>query len=270
MPEVLEERLVDAYLAHIGAQRPQRADVAALRHLQERHVLSVPFETIAFYTREPVPHSTSAVRKIVDQRRGGSCFELNSAFALLLRALGYELDILQGRIYRNSVLDSRPGHMALRVRTPGLPGPGEVSWLVDVGQGRNSRYPLRLDAHEPQEDPHGTYLLVNAPEGDVDVLLDGNPIYRMESRVISEEYGEATVWWYLTSPKSPFVKHPICILPDENGRRSLVGNTLISEVNGRRTVRKLTTDAELLMAYKANFGIELDQVPQPSDVTPVR
>lgn len=257
MRESMDDRLVDAYLARIEATRPKRADAEALRYLQERHVLSVPFETIAFYTGEPVPYLTDAVRKVVEQRRGGSCFELNSAFGMLLRVLGYELDILQGMIYRGEVVDPRPGHMALRVRTP-----GDVSWLVDVGQGRHSRHPLRIDVHEPQEDPHGTYLLAETPEGDIDVFLDGSPLYRMETRTRSEEYGEATVWWYRTSPKSPFAQRPICVLPDLNGRCSLIGNTLVSETNGQRTVRKLGTDTELLIAYKEHFGIVLDQVPR--------
>lgn len=268
MQQFMDKHLVDAYLERIGARRPRSTEADALRHLQERHVLSVPFETIAFYTGEPVPHSTAAVRKVVEQQRGGSCFELNSAFSLLLRALGYELDMLQGRIYRNGVLDGRPGHMALRVRTPNREASGSMSWLVDVGQGQNSRYPLRMDAREPQEDPHGTYLLNETPEKDIDVSLDGKKLYRLETRSRTEEYGEATVWWYRTSPKSPFAKHPICILPNEHGKRSMFGNTLINEENGRRTITKYTTDGDILASYKTNFGIALDRIPQKGNHIP--
>lgn len=39
---------VDAYLARIGADRPVRADIDALRDLQHRHLLAVPFENLSF------------------------------------------------------------------------------------------------------------------------------------------------------------------------------------------------------------------------------
>ncbi|MEU9456601.1 arylamine N-acetyltransferase [Streptomyces sp. NPDC048277] len=232
-------------------------DAHGLGHLQERHVLSVPFEMIAFYTGEPVGHSMDAVRKVVDHHRGGSCFELNSAFGLLLRALGYEVEIIWGRIHRDTAFDKRTGHMALRVRTPGSP----VPWLVDVGHGYNSRRPLRLDLRTPQDDPHGTYLLTPAEEGDVDVSVDGRTLYRMESRARDEDYGEAMMWWYHTSPKSPFKKKPVCMQPTETGKYSLLGTRFTSEEDGSETVRDIETEAELIEIYKRCFGIELSTLP---------
>lgn len=259
MDDTIDDKIIDAYLLRIGASKPERADEEALRHLQERHVLSVPFETLAFQMGEPVPHSMDAVRKVVIDHRGGTCFEVNSAFAMLLRALGYQVDLLGGMIYRSGVMDQQMGHMALRVRTA-----QGSSWLVDVGQGRHSRWPLRLDSRVPQEDPHGRYLLAEAAEGDLDVSVDGDLLYRVEPRGRSEEYGAPIVWWYRTSPQSPFSKRPICILPTEKGKVTLLGDKLIQEEGGRRTARRLTTEGELRAAYRTWFGIELDRLPDLS------
>lgn len=262
----MEDKVIDAYLQRIGAKRPDRADAESLRHLQERHVLSVPFETLAFQLGEPIPQAMDAVRKVVDDHRGGTCFEVNSAFALLLRALGYEADIIGGMIYRGGVMDKQFGHMALRVRTPAAPDDParDAGWLVDVGQGKHSRWPLRLDCRLPQEDPHGVYRITDAPEGDIDVSVDDDPLYRLESRSRSEEFGAQVVWWYRTSPLSPFAKRSICILPTETGKITLVGDRLIREEGGRRTVRRLCTERELRDALRTSFGIELDQLPQLS------
>ncbi|WP_162793973.1 arylamine N-acetyltransferase family protein [Streptomyces paludis] len=251
----MDEHVIDAYLDRIGATRPGRADADGLRRLHERHVLSVPFETIAFYTGEPIGHSMDAVRKVVDDHRGGSCFELNSAFGLLLRGLGYQVETIWGRIHRAAGPDRRTGHMALRVRTP------SAVWLVDVGHSNNSRRPLRLDLRTPQGDPHGTYLLTAAEEGDIDVSVDGRLLYRMETRARDEDYGEAVLWWYRTSPESPFTKRPVCVRPTESGRYSLKGTRFTSEENGSERVRDIETDAELIEIYKRYFGIGLNTLP---------
>jgi N-hydroxyarylamine O-acetyltransferase len=261
---VLADRDVDAYLTRIGADQLDHPNSQALRRLQERHVLSVPFETIAFYTGEPVPHTLNAVRKIVTQRRGGCCLELNSAFGTLLSTLGYLVELLPGRIYRNSVLDKGIGHAALKVTIPS-PAPNDTCWLVDVGQGNNSRQPLQVDLREAQPDPHGTYLLASAPHGDLDVSVDGKPLYRMETRPRDVEYWNGPLWWYRTSPRSPFAAAPISIARTERGRKTLRGNVLITESDGQRVRQRFDSDAALLNAYLEHFGIALDRVPSAQE-----
>ncbi|MGH3517219.1 MAG: arylamine N-acetyltransferase [Haloechinothrix sp.] len=61
-------------------------------------------------------------------------------------------------------------HLALRVDL-------DEPWLVDVGFGRHSRFPLRLGSSEPQDDPGGQFHIGEAAHGDLDVYRDGRPIY---------------------------------------------------------------------------------------------
>jgi N-hydroxyarylamine O-acetyltransferase len=266
---MLDERLLHDYLQRIGAIRPERADAEALRYLQERHVLSVPFENLAFHLGEPIPHSVEAIRKVVYGHRGGGCFELNSAFSLLLEALGFHVTFLLGRIYRGNVLSKPLGHLALSVETGGMsvlrnaPDAAEKrhAWLVDVGQGNNSRTPLRLDLRTPQAGAHGQYLLSDTPEGDIDVARDGAPLYRIELRPRDLDFCAPLVWWYRTAPESPFATRPMCVLPTEKGRVSLAGDLLLREENGRQIKERLVSDEELLEAYESWFGITLDRVP---------
>jgi N-hydroxyarylamine O-acetyltransferase len=263
----MDPELLDAYLQRIGAKRPERADAATLRYLQERHVLSVPFENIAFHMGEPVPHSEEAVRKVVVDGRGGSCFELNTAFALLLEAFGFRVALLGGRIYRGKTLSSPFGHLALRVETAetaaGPEGPsGPHSWLVDVGQGSHSRWPLRLDIRTPQVDPHGTYQLEEAPDGDIDLFIDGAPLYRMEMRARTIGFCRPFLWWYQTAPDSPFAQRLVCIQPREDGKVTLAGRLLIREQNGTLVRERITTEDGMREAYRTWFGIQLDQLPK--------
>ena len=78
-------------------------------------------------------------RKIVRRRRGGFCHELNSAFAWLLRELGFDVTFLSAEVARpGGEFDLPFGHMALRVDIDGR------SWLADVGFGECFIQPLRL------------------------------------------------------------------------------------------------------------------------------
>ena len=52
---------LDAYLARIGADRPPQADTAALRELQLRHLLTVPFENLSIHLGEPIVLDSEAL-----------------------------------------------------------------------------------------------------------------------------------------------------------------------------------------------------------------
>jgi N-hydroxyarylamine O-acetyltransferase len=169
---------LDAYLARIGATRPPQADPATLRELQLRHLLTVPFENLSIHLGEPILLEPEAlVDKLVQRRRGGFCYELNGAFATLLAALGFRVTLLATRVFGPSGLGPPFDHLALRVD---LDSSG--SWLVDVGFGHHSHYPLRLDTRTDQADPGGTFQVADTADGDLDVIRDGQPQYRVEAR----------------------------------------------------------------------------------------
>ena len=96
--------MIDEYLSRIGYLGPRDATAATLRALHERHLLSVPFENLDIHLgREIVTDEQRIVDKVVAERRGGFCYELNGAFAALLRALGFDVTMLSARLPRISV-----------------------------------------------------------------------------------------------------------------------------------------------------------------------
>lgn len=248
---------VDGYLARIGATRPDGAGGDALRELQLRHLLTVPFENLSVHLREDIVLEDEAlVAKIVDRRRGGFCYELNGAFAALLTALGHDVDRLAARTFGDGGALGVPyDHMALRV------GP----WLVDVGFGSHSHHPLRLDERGDQPDPGGTFRVEEAPDGGLDVLRDGRPQYRLGTRPHPLGDFVTGCWWHRTSPRSHFTRSLVCSLLTGTGRVTLSGRTLIETAGGERRERVLDGDAEVLAAYASRFGIVLDRVPERGD-----
>ncbi|MCM2388487.1 arylamine N-acetyltransferase family protein [Streptomyces albipurpureus] len=251
---------MDGYLQRIGANRPARADAAALRDLQLRHLRTVPFENLSVHLGEEIVLEEKAlVAKIVDGRRGGLCYEANGAFAVLLRHLGFTVSLLPGRVHGS---DGRLGipydHLALLVE----PVDGSGRWLVDVGFGEHAHYPLAFDEREEQPDPAGSFRIVETGEhGDLDVYQGGRPQFRLENRPHELADFRAGAWWHSTSPASHFTKSLVCTRLTTHGRITLSGRKLVTTEHGERQERLLSDDASILAAYRDHFGIRLDRVP---------
>jgi N-hydroxyarylamine O-acetyltransferase len=254
----MDDSQVDAYLTRIGASRPDRPDSAALRELHLRHLRTVPFENLAIHLGEDISlDEKSLVDKVVHGRRGGFCYELNGLFAGLLTALGYRVTLLAARVYGDHGEAGPPfDHLALRVETP-------APWLVDVGFGDHSHHPLRLGTRREQPDPAGVFTLAETADGDVDVIRDGKPRYRLEPHPRTLRDFEPTCWWQRTSPDSHFTHRAICSLLTETGRTTISNRTLIHTAGAERRETPLATDAALLAAYRTHFGINLNTAPQP-------
>jgi N-hydroxyarylamine O-acetyltransferase len=256
---VMDEGTATVYLRRISVTPPAAADVAALRLLHRAHQLSVPFENLSIHLGEPISlDEDDLVSKIVHRRRGGFCYELNGAFGLLLEALGAQVVRVGARVYDDGRLGPPFDHLALVVRLRDGSGP----WLADVGFGRHSVYPLLLGSRSEQDDPSGRFLLADAADGDVDVLKNGEPQYRIELRERSLADFVPTCWWQQTSPMSHFTHGTICTRLTEDGRISISGRTLIWTRNGSRTEQELTSDDALLSGYRDHFGVALDHVPE--------
>jgi N-hydroxyarylamine O-acetyltransferase len=254
----MDEQAASTYLHRIGAERPPALDGTALGALHRAHLLAVPFENLSIHLAEPISLAEGDLAdKIVTRRRGGFCYELNGAFGFLLEALGARVTRVAARVFD----DGRPGppfdHLALIVR----PADGSGPWLADVGFGSHSTYPLRYDIRSEQDDPGGRFLLADTPDGDVDVLNDGKPQYRMELRERSLADFTPTCWWQQTSPGSHFTHSTICSRLTSDGRVSISGRTLIRTSGGSRTEEQLPDDGAVLAAYRDHFGIILDRVP---------
>jgi N-hydroxyarylamine O-acetyltransferase len=255
----MDQAAAEAYLARIGAERPVARDGEALADLQERHLRAVPFENLSIHLGEEIVLEEAALLdKVVTRRRGGFCYELNGLFAALLRALGFPVRMLAARVNGPDRLGPPFDHLVLRVDAP-------EPWLADVGFGRFSHRPLRLDAAGEQADPGGVFQVSRTADGDLDVLRDGAPQYRIEPRPRALADFEPTCWWHQTSPRSTFTRSLVCSRLTGGGRVTLSGRTLVTTAGEDRQERTLATDAEVLDAYRTHFGIVLDLVPALRD-----
>jgi N-hydroxyarylamine O-acetyltransferase len=262
-----DDSWVTRYLARVGVSAPPVLDAGALRELHRAHLIAVPFENLSIHLGEPIVlDAADLLDKVVSRGRGGFCYELNGAFAALLEALGAQVTRVSARVYGSDGGLGPPfDHLALIAALPDGTGP----WLADVGFGNHSTYPLLLHSRAEQADPGGLFALADAPDGDIDVVKDGQPQYRIERRGRGLADFEPTCWWQQTSPRSHFTRTTICSRLTADGRMSISGRRLIRTEGGTRSEQHLATDEAVLAAYRDLFGISLDRVPMaPSERSP--
>lgn len=202
------------FLARIRLREPPQVDVQGLQTLTRAFRFRVPFENLDVLAGVAVSTEPEAViDKIVHRRRGGWCFELNTAFGELLKAVGFEVEPLLARVgYRRPTLGP-PAHLLLRVR--GLAG----SWLVDVGFGAvGPGAPLPDTTGEfVAADGLGYRLQANASgQRSLARRIDGEWVllYQIEpfvARSCDVEFGSHVM---ATWPASPFRRQLICSRDD--------------------------------------------------------
>lgn len=244
---------IQSYLGRINYHGSLEPTLQTLRALHEAHLLAVPFENLDIHLgRAIVLNEARLWTKIVDHRRGGFCYELNGTFAQLLRALGFQVDMLSAGVARSTGgFGPEFDHMALLVHL-------EEDWLADVGFGESFRQPLRMQASLIQSQDSGRYRLER--EGAFWLYQEWDdawkPAYRftLQPHILGDYV--ARCHYHQTSPQSTFTQKRVCTLAKPSGRITLSGQTLITTINGERTEHMLT-DEEYQTTLAEQFGIVL-------------
>ena len=136
--------------------RPNRHQPMLFARLHRRHVERVPYETLWIHGGETWtidPHE-AAVR-IALQRRGGYCYHLNGAFALLLATLGYHVKHHAGGVYgpTGPTANQAGNHLVLTVNGLATDDSPAGEWYVDVGLGDALHEPIPLTPASVQQGP---------------------------------------------------------------------------------------------------------------------
>jgi N-hydroxyarylamine O-acetyltransferase len=252
---------VSAYLARIAYTQPIRADFQTLGGLQIAHMLSVPFENLDIGLRRRIELSDPALwNKLILQKRGGFCYELNGLFAWLLKQIGFEVRYLNARDYHEE--DGSFGidfdHLTLLVQAPNE----STRWLADVGWGDSFTSPLDLDRSGWQEQGLRAYRLEPFKSGyqlwqrGYDGQAERQYYFDLTAHSFPSEY-EAACLYHQTSPDSIFTQKRIISRLTPDGRISLDKDSLILTQNGKRSKRPLADEQEFQQLLKEYFGITL-------------
>ncbi|MEO1625354.1 MAG: arylamine N-acetyltransferase [Bacteroidota bacterium] len=218
---------ITSYLQRIDYEGDLTPSLDTLRRLQWQHLHHVPFENLDIHYQRPIQLDTAALyNKIVLQRRGGFCYELNGLFYQLLSQLGFEVKMISARIYSDSKqkYGAEFDHMALILRFE------EGEYLADVGFGKFIFHPMPFVLDQAHHDPGGTFVIRQHDEQYLRIdKLEGENVIPVslltpEARKM-EDYQEMCLFQQF-DPDSHFVKRKMISLPIEGGRLSLTSDSL--------------------------------------------
>jgi len=237
------------YLSRIGYEGEVRSDVATLTQLMQNQLRSIPFENTEVQAgRIPSLIPEDIYTKIIINRRGGYCYEINGIFAMALTAIGFEWYFAGARPMFYPMRRPKT-HMVVIVRIEGS------DYLCDTGFGGYAlRAPMVIEEGEAVQD--GDHFRME--------LIDSE--YVLSSFVQDEwqrQYGFALQpqewiefslanYFNATHPDTIFTQKKLAIMQTLNGRKILVDNELKLIEDGK--LEKL--EVEYASALKEYFGLE--------------
>jgi N-hydroxyarylamine O-acetyltransferase len=252
---------LDRYLARIGYSGPKAASLATLQPLHALHPAQIAFENLDVLLGRPVRLDVASLAsKLVDQGRGGYCFEHNTLFQAALQALGFSVISIAARPkwHTPEGMVTPRTHMVLRIRLP------EGDHIADVGYGRLTlTAPLRLEADTQQETPHGHYRLVRfGDEFQLQAKLaeTWTAIYQISIEEQAPADWELANWYTSTHPDSVFTRNLMAARSAGDRRYGLFNNVLsIRRPDGTTERHVIETQGELGSVLRNDFNIKLPE-----------
>ena len=238
---------IRGYLKRINFNGVVYTDLSTLDSLQQHHVFNIPFETLDIHNHIPIIlRMDSLYQKVILDRRGGYCYELNTLFHRLLSLCSFKVQMIAGRLLHGHGYGRDFEHMALIVELDGK------KWLIDVGYGDFSLRPLAIAPGEIQSDGRTFYQIMEhitvdgqeymgvAKWNDSKQAFKIEYIFTLTPRNLHEF--AAMNHFHQTSRESHFARSLIVSLPIPDGRISMINNKLIRTVDGKKQVKQIMNE----------------------------
>jgi N-hydroxyarylamine O-acetyltransferase len=251
---------LDAYLRRIGYDAPAEPSEATLTALHQAHLAAIPFENLNIILGRGIRVDLESIQaKLVEQQRGGYCYEHGQLFGAALERLGFHVDRLLARVGQDGEPMRPRTHLTLRVRTP-----DERIWLADVGFGSSPPAPLVLPA-PPDEGGEQ-----NVDGWSYEIVPDDLPrtwklrelqgkewvtLYRYEDQPAYPADVVMSNHYTATYPESWFTQLPIVVRREVDAIHSLLGRTYTITRPGYVKERRVLTDQEFAVALGDVFGL---------------
>jgi arylamine N-acetyltransferase len=241
----------------MNTEQFHEVNVRTLNHYLERYMLTVPFENIDVQNQKPISVDiTDIYDKVVQDKRGGYCYEMNSLFHYYLLAKGFDAHLVSATIHTPNGGRSRPGsHMSIIVYL-------DKPYVADVGFGDLPLHAIPLNAADDTDilkDINGSYR----------AYADGDMFYvqkwtdeewrtsyegTLTSRSI-DEFNDA-IDYNQHNENSIFVRKLMVTIPKSYGRVTMSENDLTITRSGEKSKSPVTKEnyRQFLSKY---FGLNV-------------
>lgn len=239
-----------AYLKRIKFRDDLDLTQECLHGLHLAHIKSVPFENLDIPLKRRISLKPEHIlTKLLEEKRGGFCYELNFGFSLLLDSLGFEVSLLSARVFNGARFGKDFDHLLLLVNLK------NESFIADVGFGDSFREPLKLEGgistqvnvRYKIERNGGSYTLQQQKN---DEEWATQYIFKLQSHDIHDF--EEMCNYQQTSPESGFTKKSVCTIATDDGRATISNGRLIITSAGHKDQKLIRCSNEykcLLLKY---------------------
>ena len=242
---------VEQYLKRIGYQNELSVSLECLNELIVCQVQSIPFENLDVFWSHSVPSldSEQLFRKIITNRRGGYCFELNTLFCELLRTVGFDAFCVRVRILLDREILPPQTHCGILVNLNG------ETWFCDVGFGGPAPlgavglFGAKVCYHTHQYQILGNTLYLWRENSFVPMMeFEDQPCRTLDFVPIN--------YFCATSAEEPFVHRLMVSLKVQEGYRSIDGTIFREKQAGTVTETKLIDKNHVRRILKEKFKID--------------
>lgn len=196
---------INLYLQRINYNGSLAPNFETLCWLHRSHLLAIPYENLDIHLNRRIELNEAAFfNKLVLQKRGGWCFEMNGLFAWVLRELNFDVRLLAGSVRQEIQAETTDDHLVLLLQL-------ERPYLVDVGFGDGFLEPLPLQEGEYRQ-ASLTFALTKERERWVfhNHRYGGAERYDFTLAPYQLEQFAAKCYELQTSPSSGFVRTTVC------------------------------------------------------------
>ncbi|MGB7209768.1 MAG: arylamine N-acetyltransferase [Pyrinomonadaceae bacterium] len=245
----------DAYLARIGVEPDDlETNDETLIILQRKHLLTVPFENLDIHWKRPIVLDTDKFyAKVVEEKRGGFCYELNGLFNELLFLLGFTTRLISARVFNGTEHGPEFDHAAIIVTI------GDDEYLADVGFGDFTAEPLRFGLGAEQQDETGIFVIRLFDDEYLEVAKKEDGVWKSLYifRDISRELSEFTEMcdFQQYSPESHFTKGKVCSIMTDGGRKTLTDTKFVVTSGDQTTETTVDSELDFERTLTQEFGI---------------
>ena len=250
----LSKSQIATLLHRIGFNDAITVSHQTLKKLHIACVTNIPFETLDIFFKKRFSLSLPGLYdKIVVNRRGGYCYELNGLFFYLLQGLGFEVSIYSAQLCDSggAIIPSSQ-HMVLAVKLEHL-------WLTDVGYGNGFLEPLLLEDSPIQKQGNRSYQCASRNSKYViEEMRNGvwRPWYVFAKEPKQVDDFEGRNRFHQTSRESVFFEKRISMIMRGDELIELYGNQLTRTTSSRTFITKIKEE-EIPCLLQVEFGIKL-------------
>lgn len=255
MNEDLKKQLnaeqVDAYLKRLKLEK-KAPTLDFLNELIAAHCIQIPFEGATPWAEGKTPSlaTDDLFEKIVTNKRGGYCFELNMLFNKLINALGYDAYLVAMSVGRAG-FNGEAGAFTHGASVAIIDG---QKYFVDVSTGLSPGFCLPLDGKEMKGHVYlkkGVYDAIGLiqPDGEIFCKLLFRDSPACEAELLPFNY-------FVSNPPDARFKVNLVmskILP--NGKLSVLNDSFRIVEDGKITDIKIESTAQLKEIAREYFGI---------------